>query len=113
MVEPETALRKRKLIRSINWWVWTSCGLAGLIGGGTQAWLRLTGQIPSDECAYTQITLYSIAIGLLLPLCLTTAFHIASLPRMQVWFERLGALILFVVLPLLVLLGIFEWIVGH
>ena len=48
-----------------------------------------------------------------MPLCLSTAFRVVAMPGMRVWFERLGALILFVVLPAFVLVGIVQWLANH
>ena len=113
MAESETELRKRELIRSINWWVWVSHGFAGLIGAVSLISLRLHGLLPPDEYSFTLIALHSIAIGLLMPLCLTTAFHVSAMPKMKVWFERLGALMLFAILPIIILLGIIQWIARY
>ena len=32
---------------------------------------------------------------------------------MKVWFERLGALMLFAILPIIILLGIIQWIARY
>ena len=105
--------KKLELTQSICWWVYVSCGLAGAIGFSVLTMLRITDQLPPDEYTYTRIVLHSLAIGVAMPLCLSTAFRVVAMPGMRVWFERLGALILFVVLPAFVLVGIVQWLANH
>lgn len=104
--------QKRDLIRSVNWWVRVSSGLAGAFGGAILLWFRATGQLPPEEYSYTRIILHSFAIGVAMPTALVLAFHISIMPSMKVWFERLGALILFVVMPAVFALGFVQWLMS-
>jgi len=72
----------------------------------------MTGRLPPDEYSYTRIILYSLAIGVAMPTALVLAFHTATMPGMKVWFERLGALILFVVIPAVVTFGFVQWMLA-
>lgn len=105
--------RKLELTQSTCWWVYVSCGLAGAIGFSVLTLLRITDQLPFDEYTYTRIVLHSLAIGVAMPLCLSTALRVTATPGMQVWLERLGTLILFAVIPVVVLVGIFQWFANH
>ena len=113
MTEIDAKQRKRELTESICWWVYASCGLAGAIGFATLLFLRLSGQLPPDDYSFTRILLHSLAIGVVMPFCLASVFRATENPRMIVWFERLGALILFIVFPSIVLLGIARWLFNH
>ena len=113
MSNPELEPKNRKLIRSINWWVFVSCGIAGFGGVAALLWLRAAGQLPPDDYTYPRIVLHSLAIGVLMPIFLATAFYLTAIPSMKVWLERLGAFILFFVLPAVLIFGIAQWIAGE
>ena len=87
--------------------------IAGFGGGAALLWLRAAGQLPPDDYTYPRIVLHSLAIGVLMPIFLATAFYLTAIPSMKVWLERLGAFILFFVLPAVMIFGVAQWIAGE
>ena len=75
--------------------------------------LRLSGLLPADEYPYSRIAIQSLIVGLLLPLFLRSMFWTTSLEGSQIWFERLGALIMFVVCPLMIILAIVKAVTSN
>ena len=110
MLDDEKQQRKLELTRSINRLVFRLCFTAAIIAGICLIAFRISGQLPLDEYSNTRILIQIFTIGVALPVCLTTTLRITAMPGSQIWFERLGALILFVLFPIMFLAAIFQWL---
>ena len=109
MFDNEKQKRKLELTRSINRLVFRLCFAAAIVAGIFLILFRISGYLPSDEYSNTHILIQIISVGVVFPICLTTAFRLTAMPGMQIWFERLGALILFVFFPVMIFMAIFQW----
>jgi hypothetical protein len=110
MLDDEKQQQKLELTRSINLLVFRLCIAAAIIAGTSLVAFRVSGHLPSDEYSNTRILIQIIMIGVAFPACLTTLFRVTAMPGSQTWFERLGALILFVFFPIMILMSIFQWL---
>ncbi len=110
MCDDKKQQRKLELTRSINRLVFRLCFCAAVIVGICLIAFRISAHLPSDEYSYTRILLQIFTIGAVFPVCLAIALHLTALPGSQIWFERLGALILFVFFPIMILMAILQWI---
>lgn len=91
--------------------LWLSL-IAGIVAGSFLLAFRLLGYLQPDEYSYLTIALQTLGMSLAFPIGLTFAIWISDTPAAEIWYTRLGAIIIFVVIPLLIVLAIVRTIFG-
>ncbi|PHQ31859.1 hypothetical protein CEE69_28720 [Rhodopirellula bahusiensis] len=85
----------------------------GVVYGAAMFVLRSRGFVDPAEYTTQWILFQAFWIAVALPLILCIVFWGISLEGSRKWFERLGFVMLFLVIPSMLLLGVFRFITGR
>jgi len=109
--KPKT-FNKAQFLRSLNRFTFATALSLGLLGGFVLLTLRWRGLLDPNEYTYGRIAFQAFWIGLAFPIVLCTGFWVTGLKGARKWFERIGFIMLFIVIPTMVILALIRFIIG-
>ena len=104
---------KAQFLRSLNRFTFAAASSLGLLAGVTLLALRWRGLLDPNEYTYSRIAFQTFWIGLAFPTALCTMFWITGLEGSRKWFERIGFVMLFALIPAMVILALTRFIIGR
>lgn len=105
--------KTRGLSRSATRFLFWVSGTAGIAAGLFLLTLRLLGYLQPNEYTYFRIALETFGLSLAFPIGLTVAMWFSDSPAFELWELLLGAIIVFVILPLSLILSFFYVVLGE
>ena len=97
-----------EILNSLEWWLkWPAVigatGIAVALFG-----FRLNGLLSSNEYPFTWIAFQWFVAGIVFPRVLMLALRSTEKPNAMVWYERIGAVFLFGVLPSICVYALYQ-----
>lgn len=86
--------------------------IAGLVAGSFLLASRLLGYLQPEEYSYLRIALQTLGLCLAFPIGLSFAMWTSDTPAAEAWYTRFGAIMMFAVIPILIVLAFVRTIFG-
>jgi len=117
MVNPETKPKQQcdnsRFLRWLRQFMLFAVTPIGVVYGVAMFVLRSRGLLDPTEYTNGWILFQTFWVAMALPVVLWTMFLVTSLQGSRKWFERIGFVMLFVVIPSIVIFGVIRYIIGR
>lgn len=102
-----------RFIRSLNRFIFLAAISLGTLATLALFLLRWNGLLDANEYSSGRIFFIFIMSSIVFPSALCSVFWLISLEESDKWFERLGFILLFIVIPAMVMVFLFRYFSGR
>ena len=111
--KPKTPFDKTRFLRWLRRFMLLTVTPIGVIFGVAMFVLRSRGFLDASEYTTQWILFQTFWVAVAFPVAICTAFWVTNLDGSRKWFERLGFVMLFIVIPSILMLGLIRLIIGR